>query len=328
MEHIGHKVLVTGANGFIGRHVCRFLVEQGWTVYGAVRRSAVPSLPQGTEPVIISNPNEKADWEAALRSVGSVVHLIGRAHVLREKASDPLAEFHKVNVEITQRLLEACADQGTRKFIFLSSIAVLAQDTNAQPYTERSPCHPNTPYGITKLEAEGKILTAAKETGIEATILRAPMVYGPGAKGNALRLLRIVDSGIPIPFARVPNARSVLYVGNLTSAIGKCLETPLASGEIFNVADTEVVSTRELAEMISPLIGRPIRSLSIPPSWIRLLGQLLGRSKDADRMLNSVAVSTSKISSILHWTPPYTVEEGLAETVDWYRTTLSKRKTP
>lgn len=326
MDQRNHTVLITGANGFIGRHVCSFLVEQGWTVYGAVRRSAVPSLSQGTQPVVIRNPNVKADWEAALQNVDSVVHLIGRVHVLREKAPNPLAEFHKVNVEITQRLLEACAERDTRRFIFLSSIAVLGQDTNAQPYTERTPCNPNTLYGITKLEAEGKILAAAKETGLETTILRAPMIYGPGAKGNALRLLRIVDRGIPIPFARVPNARSVLYVGNLISAIGKCLETPLTSGEIFNVADTEVVSTRELAEMISPLIGRPIRALSIPPSWIRLLGHLLGRSKDADRMLNSVTVSTSKLTSILDWTPPYSLEEGLTETVNWYRSTVRKRR--
>jgi nucleoside-diphosphate-sugar epimerase len=326
MENIGHKVLVTGANGFIGRHVCIFLVEQGWMVYGAVRRSVVPSLPQGTQPVIIRNPNAKADWEAALQSVNSVIHLIGRAHVLREKAPNPLAEFHKVNVEITQRLLEGCAEQDIRRFIFLSSIAVVGQDTNGQPYTERTPCHPNTPYGITKLEAERRILVAAKEIGLEAAILRAPMIYGPGAKGNVLRLLRIMDRGIPIPFARVSNTRSVLYVGNLISAIDKCLKAPLATGEIFNVADTEVVSTRELAEMISSLIGRPIRALSIPPSWIRLLGHLLRCSKDADRMLNSVTVSSSKISNILDWTPPYSLEEGLTETVNWYRSTKSKRR--
>jgi UDP-glucose 4-epimerase len=276
--------------------------------------------------VTIRNPNAKADWEAALQSVDSVIHLIGRAHVLREKAPNPLAEFHKVNVEITQRLLEACGEQDIRRFIFLSSIAVVGQDTNSQPYTERTPCHPNTPYGITKLEAERRILVAVKEIGLEATILRAPMVYGPGAKGNVLRLLRIVDYGIPVPFACVPNARSVLYVGNLISAIGECLRTSLATGEIFNVADTEAVSTRELAEMISSLFGRPIRALSIPPSWIRLLGHLLGRSKDADRMLNSVTVSTSKISSMLDWTPPYSLEEGLTETVNWYRSTKSKRR--
>ncbi len=322
------RVLVTGANGFIGRRLCTELLRCGWTVRGTVRRpEAQRDLVPGIKPVLVDVTRDDG-WLEALSSVDAVVHLVGRTHVLHDRASDPLDAYRSVNVEGTQRVLKACVEAGVPRFIYLSSIKAVGEGAQG-PYSEKSPCNPEDAYGITKREAEIAVLEMASKTDLHVSIVRPPLVYGPGVKGNFLRLLRFADRGIPLPLGCTHNARSMVFVGNLTSAIVALLDQPTMTENIFHVVDDgEPMSTKALVSQLGYLLGCKVHHIPVPVPLLRLGGALLGHSGEVIRLVSSLTVSGERIKEVLNWTPPYTVEEGLTETVNWYRTTLSKRKTP
>lgn len=322
------QVLVTGTNGFIGQHLCTNLLRCGWAVRGTVRRPETPrSLPSEVETVIV-DVNSDNDWPAAVSGVDAVVHLVGRTHVVHDTSSDPLAVYRAVNVDGTQRVLKACLEAGVPRFIYLSSIKAVGEGGEL-PYTETSPCAPEDAYGITKREAEVAVLEMASKTDLYVNILRPPLVYGPGVKGNFLQLLRLAAHGIPLPFGCTHNARSMVFVGNLTTAIAALLDQPTTKENIFHVVDDDVpLSTKDLVTRLGHLLGRKVRHIPVPVPLLRLGGSLLGHVGEVQRLIGSLTVSGERIKEALNWTPPYSLEEGLAETVNWYRTTLGKRKTP
>ena len=313
---MSRRVLVTGASGFVGGHLCSALVPEGWTVRAAVRRPEVAAgLPRGVEPFLIPDVGPKTDWSAALEGIDTVAHLAGRAHVTREESADPLDAYRTVNVEGTRRLLEACAGAGVRRFVFVSSVKAVGEGA-ATAYTEESPCRPEDAYGVSKLEAERLVSTAsARAGGIEAVVVRPPLVYGPGVRANFLRLVRLVQKGLPLPFGSVENARSMVFVGNLAHAISWCLNHPAAAGETFFVADGEALSTRELVLRIGAFLGRPARLVPVPVPLLRLGGQLARRSGEVERLVGSLTVSTSRIRGVLDWDPPYSVDYCSHETL-------------
>jgi len=322
------RVLITGSNGFIGHHLCTELLRCDWKVRGTIRRpEARDKLAPGIEPVVLDVTKDDG-WLEALSKVDAVVHLVGRTHVLHDRASDPLDAYRSINVDGTQRVLKACVEAGVPRFIYLSSIKAVGEGAQS-PYSETSPCNPEDAYGITKREAEIAVLETAARTGLQTAIVRPPLVYGPGVKGNFLRLLRFAERGIPLPLGCTHNARSMVFVGNLTSAIAALLDQPSMTDNIFHVVDDgEPLSTKELVTRLGHLLGRKVHHIPVPISLLRLGGGLLGHASEVQRLIDSLTVSGERIKGTLKWTPPYTIEEGLAETVDWYRTTLSKRKTP
>jgi len=322
------RVLITGANGFIGRYLCGEFLSNGWTVRGTIRRpEAGQSLPPEVETVIVDVTRDDG-WSAAVSGVDAVVHLVGRTHVLHDRASDPLDAYRSVNVGGTQRVLEACVEAGVPRFIYLSSIKAVGEGTQS-PYSETSSCNPEDAYGITKREAEIAVLEMATKTDLHVTIVRPPLVYGPGVKGNFLLILRLVDRGIPLPLGCTHNARSMVFVGNLTGAIAALLDEPTTKENIFHVVDNgEPLSTKDLVTRLGHLMGRNVHHIPVPISLLRLGGGLLGHAGEVMRLVSSLTVSGERIKETLNWTPPYTLEEGLTETVNWYRTTLGKRKTP
>lgn len=318
-RHARGRVLVTGASGFVGGHLCPELMAAGWTVRAVVRNpEAARRLPEGVEHFMISGIGSETDWAEGLEGVDAVAHLAGRAHVTHEESADPMGAYREVNVGGTRRLAEACSEAGVCRLVFVSSVKAVGEGAPVA-YTEETACRPEDAYGVSKLEAEGALAEVFTRTGLEAVVLRPPLVYGPGVKANFLRLLGLVERGLPLPFGSVKNARSMVYVGNLVGAILLCLEHPAASGGTFFVADGEPPSTRGLVMKMGEALKRPARLVPVPVPLLRLGGRVTGRSAEVDRLVGSLTMSTEKIRRHLGWSPRYSVDDGLRETVNWYK---------
>lgn len=312
-------VLVTGANGFVGRALCSDLARRGVTVRAAVRDAARgPGLPG--ELVVIRAPLTAADWAPAVLGVDVVIHLAARVHVMQETATDPLAEFRSVNVEGTATLARAAALQGVRRFVYVSSIKVNGEATNEKSFSPSDTPAPQDAYGVSKWEAERALARIAEETGLEVAIVRPPLVYGPGVGGNFLRLLNLVRRRIPLPFGAVDNRRSMIYNENLTDALIACAFEQNAAGKTYLVSDGEDLSTGELICRLAVALGTTARCLPVPPMLLHLAGRLTGRSAEIHRLTSSLTVDSTRIRSELDWSPPFDVGQGLAETAKWYQT--------
>jgi len=314
-------LLVTGASGFVGRALCDSLAASGRAPRRAVRQ---PSA--GTpDTTAIGDIGPNTDWKAALDGIRCVVHLVARTHVLRETAADPLSEYRRINVMGTERLAREAAASGVRRIVFLSSVKVNGERTSTRPYTEDDMPRPEDAYGISKLEAEQALARVAAETRLEIVLLRPPLVYGPGVKGNFLRLMDIVTRGVPLPFASVANRRSLVYVGNLVAAITHAIDAPRAAGRAYLVSDGEDVSTPTLMRGIADALGVASRLFPCPPPLLEIAGMLSGRGAEIARLTGSLQVDSSRIRRELGWNPPFRLEQGLAETARWYRARTGAR---
>jgi nucleoside-diphosphate-sugar epimerase len=309
----GRTILVTGSTGFIGRPLCRSLVEAGATVRGSSRQGGAHPV-AGVERAQIADQLDRRVVRAAAAGADAVVHLAARVHVMRETAADPLAEFRRANVDATRVLAEEAAAVGVRHFILASTVKAVGEG-NTAAWTEDTPPQPVDPYGRSKLEAEQLMREVAERRGLGATVLRFPLVYGPEVKGNMLRLFALVDRGIPLPFGAVRNRRSMLFVGNLVAAVRSVLEESLPGFRTFFVTDLRDVSLPELLRLIGAALGRPARLLPVPPGLLRLLLP----SAEAERLIGSLAVDGSSLARATGYRPPFTVEQGLRATAGWYR---------
>jgi len=312
-------VLVTGASGFVGRALCAALVSFGHRVRMAAR-APQPDLPGA---VAVGDIGPATDWRAALAGIDSVVHLAARTHVLRETAADPLGEFRRTNVGGSERLARAAAAMGVRRFVFLSSVKVNGESTAARPFTESDAPYPEDAYGRTKLEAEQALAGISAATGLEVVVLRPPLVYGPGVKGNFLRLMRLVARGLPLPLGAIRNQRSLVYVGNLADAIVKSLDAPQAAGRTYLVSDGEDLSTPDLVRGLARALGVKPRLLSLPPAALGLAATLAGKRAEFARLTGSLQVDSSRIRRELDWRPPFTLAHGLELTAKWYPVRLT-----
>jgi nucleoside-diphosphate-sugar epimerase len=312
------RVLVTGAGGFVGRAVLPALRAAGFEPVAASRNPQDDRLPGGVEVRRAPSLGPDADWSAALAGCQAVVHLAARVHVMRDAAADPLAEFRAANARGTRRLAEQAAAAGVRRFVFASSVKAMGETTAERPLVESDPPAPADPYGLSKLEAERSLAEVAATGGLEPVVLRLPLVYGPGVKGNFLSLLRLCKTAPPLPLGSVANRRSLLYVGNLADAVIRCLAIPAAAGRTFLLSDGEDLSTPELVRRLAAALGRPARLLPCPPGLLRLAAVALGRRAAAARLLDSLAVDGGEIRRTLGWTPPFSVAEGLAATARWF----------
>ncbi len=313
------RVLVTGATGFVGGAVTRALTEAGHAVRAAARRAAdVGRLPPGLDSAAVGDLSPTTDWHPALKDIDAVVHLAGRAHVLKEDAADPLAECRPINRDATLNLARQAAQAGVKRFVFVSTVKVNGEGRET-PYTALDYPEPHDAYAISKWEAEQGLHEIAAQTGLEVVILRPPLIYGPGVKANFLRLLQVVDRGIPLPLGAVRNRRSLLYVENFASALLACLTRLEAAGKTYFVRDGEDVSSAELVRRLARALGRPARLAPVPPALLRAAGTLLGKKAAVERLLGSLTVDDAPLRQELGWTPPFTLAEGLAATARWYQ---------
>lgn len=316
------KVLVTGATGFVGGALREGITREGFDVLAAVRapRATPDEIPNAH---VIGDIGPETDWCAALSGVDAVVHLAARVHVMRDTSIDPLAAFRAVNTEGTLNLARQAADAGVKRFIFVSSIKVNGEGRDT-PYTEFDLPAPQEAYAMSKWEAEQGLREIESVMGMEVVILRPPLVYGAGVGANFLRLMRTVERGWPMPFGRVDNRRSLLYLCNFTDAIRVCLDHPAAAGKTFLVSDGEDVSSAELIRRLALAMQRPARLLPLPPAWLRAAGALLGRGAEVDRLLGSLCVDSSKIRRELGWRPPFSLDEGLRQTTEYFLRHMAK----
>jgi len=311
---VTRSILVTGATGFIGGTLIRRLVGDGRAVRAALRRT-IPRLPVEAELVAISDIGPETNWMRAVDGVDAVVHLAARVHMTGENTRDALPLFRAVNAAGSATLARAAREAGVRRLVLLSTTTVYGDRSLGRPFDEASPPAPATPYARSKLEAEQLVAEALRGSSTEFVVLRPPLVYGAGAKGNFERLVRLVRRGIPLPLASVHNRRSLVYVGNLVDAIVRSLDHPGAAGRTYVVSDGEDISTPELVARIAAALGRRARLIAIPPALLRAAGTLIGRADEVARMLDDMAVDSSRIRRELGWKPPVTLDEALARSV-------------
>ena len=311
-------ILLTGANGFVGQHLGKYLVNQGYQVIATTRRNEYDFNFTPQRIVSIGDIGATTDWSAALEEVDVVIHLAARVHVMREPAADPLAVFREANTAGTLRLAQQAAEVGVRRFVFLSSIKVNGESTTSRPFREDDPAIPEDPYGQSKWEAEQQLLALAAKTRMEVTIVRPPLVYGPEVRGNFLRLLGLAAKAWPVPLASIKNRRSLVGIHNLCNLLEVCIHHPMAADEVFLVSDDQDISTPQLLRMLATAMGRPCRLVPFPTSILAPVSKLLGQHAAWDRMAGSLLLDMNKARHKLGWQPVMSLEEGLAETAAWY----------
>lgn len=312
------SILVTGADGFVGGYLCEQLLLKGFRVKAAVcKKFRCGSVPLGVEVVEIEPIGFDTDWTTAIDGVNIVIHLAARVHAVKDAAADPLVEYRRVNTHGTETLAKAAQMYGVRRFIYMSSVKVNGEGRNT-PYTENDVPQPEDSYGISKFEAEQILREISIRSGLEFVILRPTLIYGPKVRANFLKLMRIVSSGFPIPFGSINNLRHFVYIGNCVDATIACIDHPKAVGETFLVSDDRRVSTGELVRLLALFMGVKPRLFPFPVSILKTIGDLLGKKDEVIRMLCSLYIDNSKIKKTLGWEPPYSIEEGIRETVKWY----------
>jgi len=313
-----NTILVTGANGFIGSALCRALVAAGHVPRAAVRR-IVPGG-KGPEPAVaVGEIDGTTDWSKALRGIEYIVHLASPSDQPRGSPADSLAKYRRVNVAGSRRLAEQAAAAGARRLVFMSTIKVNGERTAERAYTENDAPRPQDAYGISKQEAEQALRDVAQKTGLEIAVLRSPIVYGPGVKGNFLRLMHLVARGVPLPLGAVNNRRSFIYTGNLAGAIIKALDAPQAAGRTYLVSDGEDVSTPDLVRGLALALGVTARLPALPLAALGFGATLAGKRAEFARLSGSLQVDSSRIRRELDWQPRYSLTQGLTETARWYR---------
>jgi nucleoside-diphosphate-sugar epimerase len=308
------RVLVTGATGFVGRALVTRLLEGGEVRVRALLRR--PELQAGsTESVVVPDLSETSDWSAALAGIDVVVHLAARVHVMREQQADPLAAFRRTNVAGTLGLARAAAAHGVRRFVFVSSIKVNGERTlPGHPFTAADLPDPQDAYAHSKLEAEQGLAQLAAVHPMQFTVIRPPLVYGPGVGANFRALMRWLQRGIPLPLGAVHNQRSLLARANLIDLINTCLTHPAAANRTLLASDGEDLSTSELLRRLAAALGRPARLVPVPRPLVQALAALTGQRAVAQRLCDSLQVDSTATRTLLGWQPPLGVAEALAQT--------------
>jgi len=301
-------VLVTGAGGFVGRHLVPVLAGEGWRV-----RRAVRTLSGSDGEVLIGSIGPTTDWQAALAGVEAVVHLAARVHHPGEEDAGEL--YRAVNTEGTLQLARCAAAAGVRRFVHGSTILVNGSSTDGRaPFREDDIPAPRGVYGNSKAAAESGLRQLAETVDMRIAVIRPPLVYGAGALGNFRLLVRAIQRGIPLPFGAIRNRRAFLGVENLASFIANRVSGADNKFDIFLVADEMQISTPEFVRQIARAAGSTARLVPVPVTALRVLLKMSGRSESRDSLIGSMEIDVSKVAAT-GWQAPLGMEEGLRRAV-------------
>ena len=304
------NVVLTGATGFLGKRLSATLdAKSDLNITAVVRRHVdVPA----SHVAVVTSIDSNTDWSIALINQQVVIHAAARAHVMKDEAADPLAEYRRVNVDGTLNLAQQAAKACVKRFIFISSVKVNGEQTSSgQLFTAEDTPAPEDAYGISKYEAELGLQNIAEESGMEVVIIRPPLVYGPQVKGNFASMINLVEKGFPLPLGSIHNQRSLVALDNLVDLIITCIDHPAAANQVFLAGDGQDLSTTELLRGVAKAAGKPLRLIPVPASLLMFAATLIGKKAMAQRLLGSLQVDSSKARDLLGWEPPITVEEGL-----------------
>lgn len=306
-----NKILVTGASGFIGEYLCKSL-SKNRTVTGIVRSISKLSSLNNIQYLAVGDIASKKNWKKELSGIDCVVHCAGKAHVISKSAADNLESYRKHNVIATKYLAEQCAELGVKRLIFLSSVGVHGVFTNNfEKFTINDDLNPVENYALSKLEAERELFKISNKSGLEIVLLRLPLVYGRGAKGNFTKLLKLVQTKLPLPFKLIKNKRSFIGIDNLVDIITLCIDNPNVARKTFLVSDGVDLSTPELIKLIANSMGHKARFFSLPIILLKVLGIFIGKRKEINRLTGSLTVDSSYVREVLNWQPAVSVEEGI-----------------
>jgi UDP-glucose 4-epimerase len=315
------RVAVTGANGFVGRALVARLLREGYRVTAITRSGWLPESCAGARPIAVGAVDGTTEWARALDDVTAVVHLVALTHESAQPNATRAADYWSVNVEGSRCLAAQAAASGVQHVLFLSSIKVNGERTGAAPYRETDPPAPKDIYGRSKLAAEAALTETLAPTGTGLTVVRPPLVYGPGVRANLAKLVEVVRRGWPMPFASIDNRRSLIALDNLVDLLTACLASPPSGqGRLFLASDGRDISTPALIREIAEACGRPTRLLPCPPALLRVALRGVGRPALADKLLGSLQVDSQRVRAELGWRPPIDVATGIARMVqgsDW-----------
>jgi nucleoside-diphosphate-sugar epimerase len=314
------RVLVTGVTGLVGRGVAKTLVGGGTEVVGACRTTVRPEARVlGVRYVEVGEIGLETRWDDALRDVDAVVHAAAHAHVMSPSARDHAA-YHRVNVAGTRVLARAAEAHGVGRFVFVSSIKVNGEATLRGPFTSDDHPAPRDAFARCKLAGEEAIRDSLSRS--QWVIVRPPLVYGAGMRGNFARMAHLVSTGLPLPFGAIDNRRSLVGVDNLSDLIALLISHPRAVGRVWLASDGEDVSTPELVSAIANVIGLPARLWSAPVWLLRVLGAVAGRHSEMRRLTESLYLDIDQTRDMLGWKPKIALRDGLARALEGYRVSV------
>ena len=307
------KICVTGANGFIGKALCKALNLSGKSIRGFVRTLDPYMKPTEIEYLSVGDISLKTNWKNQLNGCDCIVHCAGKAHLIHEKKD--LDIYRLANVEGTKHLAEQAAKSGVKRLVFLSSVKVNGENTNGKTnskiFTNNDLPAPKDAYSISKFEAEKILWNISTETGLEVVVVRLPLVYGTSAPANLKRLIKLISTGLPLPFSLINNQRSLIGIDNLVDVILRCIDHPNAKNKTFLVSDDEDLSTPDLIKLIATKMGRSVRLFPDPIAWLKFFSFFIGRQSDIDRLTGSLQVDIEYTKKILDWKPSVSVSEGI-----------------
>ncbi|MBU9503500.1 NAD-dependent epimerase/dehydratase family protein [Burkholderia multivorans] len=311
------RLLVTGANGFVGRVVCAAAVLRGHDVTALVRRPGL-ELP-GVRELVLSNPDfvSIAD-EWSIGEIDAVIHAAARVHQFGKNEAAMLDAYRGTNVDGALRVGEAAFRHGCRRFVNVSSVKALGECDPGRPFLESDPAEPGDAYGISKREAEVALGELAERHGARCVSVRPPLVYGPRVGGNFERLMSAVSRRLPLPLGHANAARSLVFVDNLADALLALAEHEGAARPVYHVADAEVLTVSELISALGRHLGQPTRLFGVPVGLLKWGGRLTGRTEMVRRLVEPLRIDTCAIRADLGWRPPYSSEDGLALTARAY----------
>ena len=315
------RIAVTGVSGFVGQALMTELCSCQHDVHAVVRSldKNTSVLARAIQTFPVGDIKVDTDWTATLTRVDCVVHCAARAHVMNETETDALAAYRAVNVAGTRQLAEKAAKMGVRRLVYLSSIKVNFEQTASTDWVS-TPDNTFTedPYAISKREAEQALHEVSAKTGLEVVIIRPPLVYGPGVKGNFLSMLAWLSRGVPLPLGAIQNQRSLVGIDNLVNLIVTCIDHPAAADKTFLVSDDEDLSTTELMRQLGAALGKPARLIPVPAPLLELAARMAGKQDIAERLLGNLQVNISKTKETLNWAPLVSMNDGFRKTATWY----------
>jgi nucleoside-diphosphate-sugar epimerase len=311
------RVLVTGSTGFIGREFCELLSQRGYRIRAALRVEG-PTPSHIREKIVIGEIGRLTQWSRALEGVDCVAHCAALAHVLGDQSAS-VGRYMETNAYGTERLALACIAARVKRFVFLSSVKVNGERTDASAFSPIDTPNPSDAYAQSKMYAEARLQEIAASAPMQLAIVRPPLVYGPYVRGNFLRLMNLVDRQWPLPLGAVRNCRSMVSVWNLCDLLERLLRGAIPKSAVFMVSDAELLSTTEVIRQLGAALGRSTTLIPVPLPLLRAMSVLVGRQGEFARLCESLVVDTTSTMEKLQWRPPFAAFEGFARTAHWYR---------